>query len=736
MSRILLASARLPSNAVSESTPTGPASGGNAAATLRPWFDRSDAWWVGWPGGSAADRDPEQRGARDRALAEARMTAVDLDGTEVDRFVHGFSNRLLWPLFHYLLDRVPVDAHGWQAYQAVNARFADAVVAQFRAGDRIWVHDYHLLLLPSLLRGRLPQARIGFFFHVPFPSSEVFRTLPWRSELINGVLGADLIGFQTFAHLRHFFSSILHIENIEMDIDRVRIDGRDVRLGVFPMGVDAAAIGVAAEATAVTDAVTMIRRDSGGRSLGLALDALDYTTGIPRRLEALERLMHRRPECRDRLRVFQVAVPLAEESDARRRLRREVEERVGRINGAYSTVRSVPVHYVHQDLATTQVLSLYRAADLMFVTPLRDGMSLIAKEFVAARSDEDGVLLLSEFAGAADELDGALMVNPYDVEGTATTIAHALTMLLDERRERMRTLRRRVTTWDVHTWAARFLDSLGAATAARPSPTEGASTDLLRALAVAREGEIRLLLDYDGTLVPLAHLPELAAPDPALLELLERLLQLDGLRIDIVSGRSRESLEAWFGHLPLTLWAEHGFWWRLDPGQPWACGIELQAGWLDRIRPILDQFTAYTPGSLIEVKTASIAWHYRNAPEVFGARQAHELRLLLTAALSNQPFEVLEGKRVIEVRLRGASKAVVARSLRSRTGTMIAFGDDRTDEDLFRALPPGSITVGVGERPTRARFTARDFVEVRRILHALTRMRRGQVPADAGQAPA
>ena len=456
MSRTLVATARLPWDVAPGDALGAPASAGSAAANLRPWFERAQAWWVGWPGGQSG-LGAEPRLERDRRLADARMTAVELEPAEVDRFINGFTNRLLWPLFHYLLDRVPVDAHGWQAYQHVNARFADAVAGLYRDGDRIWVHDYQLLLLPALLRQRLPDARIGFFFHVPFPSSEVFRTLPWRSDLLNGVLGADLIGFQTFSHLRHFFSSILHIENIEMDIDRVRIDSRDVRLGVFPMGVDAGALGLAADAPDVLDAVATIRRDSGGRALGLALDRLDHATGIPRRLEALERLMHRQPDLRDRLRVFQVAIPRAEQSDAYRGLRREVEERVGRINGTYSTVRSVPLHYVHQRLSPMQVLALYRAADLMFVTPLRDGMSLAAKEFVAARTDEDGLLLLSEFAGAADELDGALMVNPYDVEGMASTIALALTMPVEERRDRMRTLRRRVATWDVHTWAARFL---------------------------------------------------------------------------------------------------------------------------------------------------------------------------------------------------------------------------------------------------------------------------------------
>lgn len=654
------------------------------------------------------------------------MVPVPLTTAQIDRFLYGFTNRLLWPLFHYLLDRVPVDATGWTAYQEVNQLFADAVVREYRPGDRIWIHDLPLLLLPDLVRQRLPVAHIGFFLHVPFPSSEVFRALPWRRQLLRGLLGADLVGFQTFSHLRHFLSTVLHVENIEVDIDRVRIDGRDVHLGVFPMGVDAARLSAASEATDIVVAAEALRAEADGRATALAIDRLDHTKGIPRRLEAFERLLESDPDLGERIRLFQIGWPFHDESDPYRRLRRDVEERIGRINGARSTVRSAPIHYVHQILPPEEVLGLYRAADMMLVTPLRDGMSLTAKEFVAARADGDGVLVLSEFAGAAEELDGALVVNPYDVDGLSAVMRRALTMPPDERRSRMATMRKRVLEHDLFQWADRFLETLDRSRASVEELAGKATPALMRELAVARQQPVRILLDYDGTLVPFAHLPELAAPDKALLDLLDRLTHADDIRVDLVSGRPRDSLEEWFGHLPISLWAEHGFWWRLERDKPWVCGVDLHPGWVERVKPILDQFTDGTPGSFIEIKSASIAWHYRNASVEFASRQAHELRLLLSAALSNQPFEVLEGNRVIEIRLRGVSKAVVARSLRGQGShaTVIAFGDDHTDEDLFRVLPPGSITIGVGERPTRARFTVRDCVEVRSTLLAFLRMPR------------
>ena len=700
-----------------------PASGGLATG-LRPWHEGSGGVWLGWPG-DASRFSPDQRAELDRLLAAQAIVPVHLSRDEVERYYHGFSNRVLWPLFHYLIDRVPVDTTGWSAYRQVNAAFADAAAREYRPGDTIWVHDYQLLLVPALLRERLPDARIGFFLHIPFPSSEVFRILPWRRELLRGMLGADLVGFHTFSYMRHFLASLLHIDGVESDIDRVRIDERDVKLGVFPMGVDAARFAALAEDPDVRAEAAALRYDAGGRQIVLGVDRLDYTKGIPRRLQAIERLLERQPELCDSMRYIQVAVPSRGEVDSYQRHKREVEERVGRINGARGTLRSTPIHYVHRSVSERQLVALYCAADVMLVTPLRDGMNLVGKEFVASRVDDSGVLVLSEFAGASAELDGAIIVNPYDVDGVAEAVHRALTMGVGERRGRMRVLRRRVIEHDVHAWARGFVDLL--ATSHTPadagvfSPPELSPITVL--LEAQRHTSLRLLLDYDGTLVPFTRSPELAGPDDELLALLGSLARLPGVRLEIVSGRRRETLETWLGHLPVAIWAEHGFWYRSALGAEWEAAASVPPDWMARVAPILEQFTASTPGSQIETKSASIAWHYRGADRDFGVRQAHELRMLLGDTLSNQPLEVLEGHKVIEVRLRGVSKALVGQRVCADAAagtTVVAIGDDWTDEDLFRALPPATVTIAVGGRPTRAKFRLDDHRGVRQLLRALS----------------
>jgi trehalose 6-phosphate synthase/phosphatase len=724
--RLLIVSHRLPvAPAVdTEGVRLAPTSGGLANG-LRGWHERSGTRWIGWPGDLSA-LDSEQRRAFEARLAEAQIVPVVLSADDVNRFYHGFSNRVLWPLFHYQLDRLPVDATGWDAYRRVNELFADAVASEHRAGDTIWIHDYQLMLLPALLRERLPQSRIGFFLHVPFPSSEVFRVLPWRREILKGLLGADLLGFHTFAYLRHFLASLLHIDGVETDIDRVRIDERQVQLGAFPMGVDAAGFSALARDPDVLAEAAAIRQEAGGRRIVLGVDRLDYTKGIPRRLEAVERLLVQEPALCDTMRYIQVAVPSRGEVDSYQRFKRQVEERIGRINGACGTLRSTPVQYIHRSISVRQLVALYCAADVMLVTPLRDGMNLVAKEFAASRVDEDGVLVLSEFAGAAAELDGAIVVNPYDVDAVAAGVRRALALSSGERRARMQALRLRVSDYDVNTWAAAFLAKLAnVAQELRPPTHPLHEPGLIRTFSAVRgRSHVRLLLDYDGTLVPLARSPELAAPDDDALTLLQNLVATPGVEVDIVSGRPRETLADWFGALPLSLslWAEHGFWHRPRGGATWYPAARVGTDWMKRLRPILEQFTASTPGSHIEEKTASVAWHYRGAQRDFGSRQAHELRMLLGDALSNQPLEVLEGKKVIEVRLRGVSKGLVADQIRQAAiedSLVIAIGDDQTDEDLFRALPSSSVTVAVGAGPTCASFQVPDHRAVRALLRLL-----------------
>jgi trehalose 6-phosphate synthase/phosphatase len=694
---------------------------GGLATGLHGWHAHSGSVWIGWPGDVDAFA-PEQRSALEQKLEQRGVMPVYLSRLEIEHYYEDFSNGVIWPLFHYLADQIPADANGWDAYRSVNQKFADAVAATYRDGDAIWVHDYQLMLLPALLRERLPEAQIGFFLHVPFPSSEVFRVLPWRSDLLRGLLGADLIGFHTFSYLRHFVASLLHVEGIETDLDFIQVSGRRVRIGVYPMGVDVKAIAALASSRDVAADAAAIREDAGGRKILLGVDRLDYTKGIPRRLLAFERLLSESPELQDQIRYVQIAVPSREGVESYRKFRREVEEAVGRINGSRATLRSTPIHYLHRSVSRKQLTALYCAADAMLVTPLRDGMNLVAKEFVASRLDGDGVLVLSEFAGAASELGEALVVNPYDAAAVAGAIKQALDMPRSERRARMQSLRRRVVEHDVDRWAQRFITELRSTAASRPKAERVTGVALRRVIEDLRDAPLTILLDYDGTLVPIARAPELAVPDQGLLILLDTLARRPETSVHLVSGRPRETLEAWLGELPVGLWAEHGFWHRSVATREWHPGAIPQRDWLKRIYPILEQFTTSTPGSLIEEKSASVAWHYRMAEPEFGTRQAHELRMLLGEALSNQPLEVLDGKKVIEVRLRGVSKAVVSQRVlaeENANATVLAIGDDRTDEDLFGALPDTSITIAVGTGRTQAKYFVDDYRAVRGLLNML-----------------
>ena len=461
MSRLLIVANRLPITV--QSTDHGVelerSSGGLATGLLRP-HEQSEGLWIGWSG-APGQLTPEQQEALDRELAAQRLIAVPLSADQVTRYYEGFCNGVLWPLFHYLLDQIPLQGSDWDAYVEVNQRFAEAVAAQYRKDDLVWVHDYQLLLLPGLLRRRLPEARIGFFLHIPFPSEELFRTLPARARLLEGILGADLVGFHTPTYLRHFSTALTDILGLTVDIDRVQLPGREVRLGVFPMGVDSASFETLARDPAVEAEAEALRGDGSVRML-VGVDRLDYTKGIPRRLLAYERMLQTHPDLKEKVRLVQVAVPSRTGVEAYQDFRSLVDGLVGRINGAFGTARWVPVHYIFRALSASDLVALYRAADVMLVTPLRDGMNLVAKEYAASRIDEQGVLVLSEFAGAADELVDAVVVNPHDPEALRRAILDAVDMRPKDARERMIALREAVARSDVRQWAAGLLALLGA----------------------------------------------------------------------------------------------------------------------------------------------------------------------------------------------------------------------------------------------------------------------------------
>jgi trehalose 6-phosphate synthase/phosphatase len=719
MSRLLLVSNRLPVTVKVEkdSVSVVRSAGGLATGLSRP-HERSGGLWLGWPGDVSRLTDA-QRARVESQLDGLRCVPLYLSASELSRYYEGYANRVLWPLCHYMVDLIPRQDRDWEVYRKVNERFADLVVRHYRPGDTIWVHDYQLMLVPGLLRQRLPGARIGYFHHIPFPSPEIFSTLPRRDELLKGLLGADLIGFHTVSYVRHFSGALLRQLGLDTDIDRVIWDGREVRVGAFPMGIDATAFETLAHDASVLEEVATLRRKAEGQRILLGIDRLDYTKGIPRRLLAVQRVLERVPSWRGRLRFIQVAVPSRTQVEAYATYREQVNELVGRINGQYGGVHNVPVHYLYRSFNEKQLVGLYRAADVMLVTPVRDGMNLVAKEFCAARPDEDGVLVLSEFAGAAAEMGSALIVNAFDVEAMADAIEEALEMGQDERRARMRELRVNVKSHDVHWWTSSFLDRLQGLPSASERATAGGPEVLERMKAASL---LHLLLDYDGTLVGFAPRPELASPDDALRELLAKLLARPGTSLSIVSGRPRDTLEAWFGDLPISLHAEHGLWSRTRPGQPWRMLEGVSFEWKAQARPVLDSFCARVPGSFVEEKTASLAWHYRLVDPEFGAIQSRELRLLLAEAFAGQPMDVLPGDRVVEVRPKEVHKGRVVGEATQELppgALVVAIGDDRTDEDLFAAMPEGGLTVHAGHKPTRAAFRVNGPGEVRKLLNSL-----------------
>ncbi|QAA76833.1 MAG: Alpha,alpha-trehalose-phosphate synthase [UDP-forming] [Candidatus Bipolaricaulis sibiricus] len=720
MGRTIIVSNRLPVTAKQEegSVQFVPSVGGLATG-LRSVHASGEGRWVGWPG-IAAEALRGKEGTVCRNLAELNCVPVSLTPRDVRDYYGGFSNRTIWPLFHYFTQHATYDRDHWAAYRRVNERFAAATAEIAEPGDTVWVQDYHLMLVPALVRARLPAVRIGFFLHIPFPSYEVFRLLPWRKEILEGLLGADLVGFHTHDYVGHFLDAVHAILGRGHAAGNVEGGERPVRADAFPMGIDYDRFRTAAEAPAVRREVGRIERHMGDRQVILSVDRLDYTKGVLERLEAFDLFLTENPSWRERVTLVLLLVPSRTRVEEYRDLKRKIDERVGRINGRHGSVGWIPIGYLYRSVPFERLVALYRAADVALVTPLRDGMNLVAKEYVACQVDGDGVLVLSEFAGAAQELGEALLVNPNDVPGMARAIGEALQMPRRERAERMRRMAEWVADHTVEGWAADFLAELAAHRLPdrAPQPLGGDGVARLDAKYAAAEARL-LFLDYDGTLVPFAAIPGRAKPDRELRGLLARLAQDARNEVVIVSGRDRETLTAWLGDLDLALVAEHGAWVR-ERGGAWRATVARDGAWKQRVRPLLDRYVRRTPGACVEEKSFSLAWHYRRAEPYASQLRAPELRAALRDLAAELDLHVLEGDHVLEVKAGPFHKGhAAAHWLDKPWGFVLAAGDDRTDEDLFGALPRGSWTIKVGGGPSRAEYSVPSPREVRALLARL-----------------
>jgi len=705
-------------------------SAGGLATAMGPMHAEGDGVWVGWPGEMPSE--PAVRRKMLQLLRERRLQPVKLPAEVVDGFYAGFSNSILWPLLHYGAHLAVLERGWWRAYQRANRIFAAKVAEVARPGDVIWVHDYHLMLLPEMLRQRLRDVRIVYFLHTPFPSSEIFRILPWRRELVQGLLGAELIGFHTFDYLRHFRATVQRVLGSESERDQVSIDGRSVRLGVFPIGIEADRFWrTATRDPKALEELEALKAQVPARKLILGVDRMDYTKGIPERLEGYERFLERFESYRGKVEFLQIGVPSRADLHQYERLRRTVEGIVGRINGRFGAADWTPVKYLYRGVPFQHLCALYRHARVALITPLRDGMNLVAKEYVACQRGAGGVLVLSEFAGAAADLTEAVLVNPYDVDSIADGLHSALTMPARERRRREQSLARRVWRGDVGRWGARVLRALASREAEEtpyPPRLEGELRATLIESWLAASGRA-LLLDYDGTLRGFVSRPENARPDRKLLALLRRLAALPGVEVAVISGRDRETLGRWLGGLPITLVAEHGRWTR-ETGGDW---VDVLGGrrpeWLDEVRELLEEVSAVTPGAFVEEKSAALAWHYRTTNLELAELRLREIDERLQQLRSETDFDVLAGNRVLEIRVAGVSKGTSLVSLlagKPPIDLIVAVGDDQTDEEMFAQLPRSAWTVHVGSRRSVARFSLADPSAVSRLLQELATMTEAQ----------
>lgn len=723
-SSLIVVSNRLPISISTENDEwnISPSSGGLASA-LRGVKNKIDFKWIGWPGTSFF---PNQQDEIREKLNKQNLFPVFINREQEEHFYHSFCNSILWPLFHYFTDHMAHSSKSWKFYQDVNEIFADEVIKNAEKEATVWVHDFHLMLLPSLLKERRPDLKIGFFLHIPFPSSEIYRMFPKREHLLRGVLGADYIGFHTSDYATHFRLACLRVLGLDSNQEGISYLGRRIGVGTHPIGMNIAAFDKVLDQPEFSTYIQEIQQRYKSNQVILGVERLDYTKGIALKLKAFEKLLEQNPSLVGHVILLQIIVPCRHDSLEYQKHRCEIEKEIGRINGKYSKPGFTPIQYLYRSIPLDELIALYCLADVCMIASLRDGMNLVAQEFVysASRVSSSGALLLSEFAGASHHLPHALMINPLDIDSMAKSIKTALLMPANEKSEKLKKMAESVKALDSPLWAENFLEKLeSVASKQSRSLLDFSSLEMQKLLAASKRAKHRtLILDYDGTLRELTSFPMEASPTPELMQLLSDLVKLKDTDVHIVSGRDHVTLQNWLGTLSLFLSAEHGYLKKKPEEIQWSSLQNLDLGWMNYVREILDKAVEEVPGSFLEVKDASLSWHYRMTDLDYGQWRAKELFTSLTQDLSNLPVEIIPGKQVIEVRAQGVSKAKYVHDLfnKHQDGEFIlCIGDDRTDQEMYSALPPHAFSVHVGEGEANTTFHLESPQKVRSLLRQI-----------------
>jgi len=722
MGKTIIVSNRLPVKIIHEENSFYymPSEGGLATG-LSSIYKEGNNLWVGWPGQNIKKEEDKKQIAKD--LKNENMAPVFLSKKLIQNFYEGFSNDTIWPVFHYFLQYANFDHTLFDAYVDANKVFCNAVLDVAEEGDTIWVHDYQLLLLPQMIRKKLPSIGIGFFQHIPFPSYEVFRMIPWRKKLLRGMLGADLIGFHTYDDMRHFLSSVSRLVGIPNSRGKIETGNRIIEVDSFPMGIDYNKYAITASSPKTIDKEVKFRASLGNQKLIISVDRLDYSKGLPMRLKAFEQFLVQYPEWQQKVSLIMVVVPSRDNVSQYKDLKEEVDLLVGRINGNFGRLNWTPVHYFYRSFQLESLSAFYRMAHVALVTPMRDGMNLVSKEYIASKLDKTGVLVLSEMAGASKELSDAILINPNNSEQMVEAIYKALNMPEEEQILHISIMQETLKRYNIHHWVSMFMNRLEHILSLQKSMATK-QFDETTAKQIAehyKKSKHRMLfLDYDGTLTGFHPDPQAAKPDNVLINTLKKLSQNKNNRLIIISGRDKMTLDKWLGNMDIDIIAEHGVWLK-EKGDKWKTITNLKSKWKDEFRPVLDAYVNRTPGSFIEEKDHSLVWHFRKVETGLGELRSRELTSHLKYLSTGKNLQVLEGDMVVEVKNADVNKGNAAQKWLDtfENDFVISFGDDWTDEDTFKAMPEDAYTVKVGQTSSVAKYNVAGVKEVRAFLKVL-----------------
>ncbi len=684
--------------------------------------------WIGWPGIEKKSLDKDQLNKAKKLLFEKNYIPVFLNKKEINDFYYGLSNKALWPLFHYFIEYSVFNRNHWESYVSVNQKFANKVIQNSEKDDIVWIHDYQLLLCPKMIRDKRPDLKIAFFLHIPFPSFEIFRIFPWREKLLDGILGSDLVGFHTYDYVRHFLSSVKRILKYDVIFNRISIGQREILVDTFPMGIDYEKFNDAAknrlkqiksQKSQLRTQLELHKKSAKDGKIILSIDRLDYTKGVINRIKSFEIFLTKYPEYRGKVRLLMLTVPSRSDVEDYKKLKKQTDEIVGRVNGKFASVNWTPIWYYYRFMSFDDLIDLYTISDVAMITPVRDGMNLVAKEFVATRVKGDGVLILSEMAGASKELYESLTVNPFDLNDMSDKIYKAVKMPLDEQIKRNRSMQKRLKRYTVSYWANDFMNNLLLKSYSSFSEDTGLLNKIEKNKIIKRlkeKGDKLIILDYDGTISEFKDNPELALPSESLKQILKKLSSIDNIDLCIVSGRDKKFLEKNLNNLNIDLVAEHGHF-LMSRNKRWRRIGNFDRVFLNEIYSILQSFSDKTPGTFTEKKESGLVWHFRKSDPELASERVVEIKTVLDSLLTDQ-YHILNLDKALEITSRKYDKGTAVNELMSRKDYdfILCLGDDVTDENMFKVLPKNSKSIKVGVKQSAANLFIKDVDGVLEFL--------------------